>query len=839
MTQDLPSHESGVAAVEASKSRAASGAPAKTPPAPVEASMARSRPASLSNVGRVSTASVAGDAPKSFEELERESERRKAEPKKAGAGKWIGIGVGAVGLVAVAAIVIANLPKDDPKKDGRIVINPPEPEPPKPNPSPNVDPPIDDGSKPSVTPDPDAERKAEEARKRKEAEEARKLKEAEEARKRKEAEDAAAREEAERKTREEADRKVKDEADRKAAADRKAEEDQKSEDARKASEAAARTAGERAAKVTAARGALGAIAANLAAGLDAGEVPSGGQSIQALLALVPADLEADAIGSDAALRTALARARGLGAIASIAGADAAATRAADESKAGNASGSIAAGRRVLALVKDGAPGDLNAVESTGAILERVREAARALPDAAKAKRDALAKDADDRRRALFVAGVKGVKVDDAAAIRKAMAMAAGFGATAEDIPAKARLNLLVLALKDDVAKAGDDAAAKAAADKFRGGAGALGAAVAAEVAPIVAALDAAEKEPAPTGGGSVNFATAGPGSAGWSAKPGADGASVVYTTPSGQSIEFIRIAGTETFLSASEVSIGVFRDAAFGKPTMTRLAKRADLVGPIGWQPKGQGDIEPARGKGGRGGDKFGWLETAPGLQNAGQAPFPVELEPKIGAPSASHPMQQVSARVASEAAAAIGCRLPTASEWSAAAGMGPKVDGSANRRDAAWKAMRDHMIGVTQGAAKPRFDTLPWPDDGAFVPTGVKVPVRMDAVEVDGGDDGTVWFRTAASPDGRFHDLVGNVAEWVLAPGAAAGQAQVIGGSAMSAKEVAADQAQRATGAATQGYADVGFRLAFEASGGGPATASLPLAGRLKNAADALSLLK
>jgi hypothetical protein len=71
------------------------------------------------------------------------------------------------------------------------------------------------------------------------------------------------------------------------------------------------------------------------------------------------------------------------------------------------------------------------------------------------------------------------------------------------------------------------------------------------------------------------------------------------------------------------------------------------------------------------------------------------------------------------------------------------------------------------------------------------------------------------AVPDQRFHDLVGNVAEWVTDPLANGRPTTfyVIGGSALSSAPAGDECRKKRLG--TKGapvYSDVGFRLAFTA---------------------------
>lgn len=884
VTQDLPSSGGSGVAIGAGSgggaigSRAASGSASGAAAlggsgavgSAASPGVSMSRPPSMASVGRVSTASVA-DAPKSFEELEAESRRRRAEPKKSSNAKWIGIGVGAVGLVAIAAVVIANMGGDKGDQKNRIALgdekqkNGGETISPKPDPSKDTDPGTTGGSDP---------RNEKEAPKAEEKDKAEELRQAEEDRKRKEAEEVAARQKA---AKEEEDRKNK-EAEAKAETDRKNKEaadkeerDRKAKEAEEtaAREAAARAEAERRAKeaerkdaadkaaareqrVSSARGLIQQIAANLDAGLGSGEKPAnGGESIEQLLRELDPAIEEEAVTGNAALSAALARARELPRIAAIGDADLAAARAVEEAGKGHVSEALLAGARAVSLFKDPKIGDLDGLEAGGKLLEGVRVAIQKLPDASAARRDAAATAADARRRVMFRAGVGGVALDDAAALRRAAAMAPDFGETPEVLPIKARVNLLVFDLRDELNNAGNDAAASAAMQRFRAGAGALGAQAAPLVAPMLAAIDAAAKEPEAGAPAALDLSKVGPGSVGWSLDgghpPAADGSTVTFMSPSGQSVQFIRLpgngAGSAVYLSAAEVSVGVFADAAKSKPEVLAEAlkvKRTSAWGPFSWTTDARGFVArkanpvlPANVP--VGSDPYGWLETNIALKNKNMALYPANLQGAIGFASDRHPMQHVTWPVADGAARAIGCRLPTSEEWTQAQGM-PVAGDAPNLRDETWKQFRDYLIGAVQGGASKT--QLPWPDQMVFLPEGMTEQQDAAAPAV-AGNDGVLWFRAAPDPDGRFHDLVGNVAEWVQAPpSAAAGERYLIGGSALSPKEVEPTAVQRRRLSDSRQFSDVGFRLAFDAVGGaGPA--SEPLAARVKKAANALVLLK
>jgi formylglycine-generating enzyme required for sulfatase activity len=197
------------------------------------------------------------------------------------------------------------------------------------------------------------------------------------------------------------------------------------------------------------------------------------------------------------------------------------------------------------------------------------------------------------------------------------------------------------------------------------------------------------------------------------------------------------------------------------------------------------------------------------------------------GMPSERHPMQYVTPQAALYFAASLGCRLPTSAEWRAAleASGQPADDGRGNLRDqASWETFARY-------AERERIAANHWPDGGAF-PGEPRKPTDAPPAARP-GNDSTLLFRAAPQSEGdaAFHDLVGNVAEYVCdRPEALAAwddgatpdgikrflndtpdAIAVIGGSALSPPDVplAEPLPLKRTDLA---YSDVGLRLAFTA---------------------------
>lgn len=219
------------------------------------------------------------------------------------------------------------------------------------------------------------------------------------------------------------------------------------------------------------------------------------------------------------------------------------------------------------------------------------------------------------------------------------------------------------------------------------------------------------------------------------------------------------------------------------------------------------------------------------------------------GRPAMTMPMQHIPPDAALYVAQLVRCRLVTREEWGAAwelhrGGFEPK---SANLRDATWGAHRDHL--AARGAVGRR---LPSADAGAFVPT---LETDTDR-QVWDSNDGVLWLSPAdggaeGGVGGIAGSLAGNVAEFVVElpvdadltsarsiraaldanPRAVfVAGCSAIGPAGDPGKAVAAVLSE-----AREGYADVGFRLAFSGVGEGPDS----LVRRLTSLMDPLPLLR
>jgi hypothetical protein len=191
------------------------------------------------------------------------------------------------------------------------------------------------------------------------------------------------------------------------------------------------------------------------------------------------------------------------------------------------------------------------------------------------------------------------------------------------------------------------------------------------------------------------------------------------------------------------------------------------------------------------------WLARITALTNV-QIYDPAVLS-GVRPPTLQHPFNDVSPTGAATVAAELGCRLPTAAEWAAAAALEPRAP--ANRRDRTWSLQKQHAAAVAVGARQYVL-----PDYGVFEPTGQRVATGVEAKAVTDDDDGVLWFSPVSDGGGTlFHHLVGNTWE-IVSSGTGY---SVIGGSALSAPEFEPAIAQPIVAGTAR--TDLGFRLAFD----------------------------
>lgn len=255
---------------------------------------------------------------------------------------------------------------------------------------------------------------------------------------------------------------------------------------------------------------------------------------------------------------------------------------------------------------------------------------------------------------------------------------------------------------------------------------------------------------------------------------------------------------------------------------------------------------------------RAGWL---PDFDENGKAfsPFPPSLmaagKPRqlneAQAPGANvswdQPAHFVSPAGAMKAAAALNCRLPKMTEWRLAA---EKQDDIPNLRDKAWNDFTVYLRGISearrnsitpnvptseelgaptqpQSAVEKPGQGAPWSKSqlaGAVGKTGLSAtPPFVEKVPDGTVADGYVFLRPAIAKEKYpFADLIGNVWELASEADAKADSLKMVGGSALSPISAGVGEMSpwswRDAGlGASAGYADLGFRLAFEGKEEGP----------------------
>lgn len=479
--------------------------------------------------------------------------------------------------------------------------------------------------------------------------------------------------------------------------------------------------------------------------------------------------------------------------------------------------------------------------------------------------------ASARRAALAGLEVCGAAGDEQ--WRAMLAAAEATGVARAELGPVAQFNTLLMQLRVEIASGavGDDAAGRARIASVLARAEAMDAALQPRLAELVAALrsatsgeaaggEAASPKPAPaaTPSSGPDLARLGPGSVGWRLVSGGPGDEVVVfevgdgpgsgpeaagsdRRPAGRDrIEFGRLPGSTIYLSRDEVPVGValraiHRRAAWGEVRKARLLRMFDPAvndprpGPRSWDwsLKRAGEAELAAQ----------WLWAGP-----------AEARQRIvsESPADGVPMQHASVDAMVYIASVLGCRLPTLEEWRRAVAAEPASGAAANLRDGAWKRQWEAV-----SAMKGRADAPPWPDRGAFKPRDMVLAIDDRARPASTEDDGVLWFSAVDVGPGRiFRNLVGNVAEVVFdgpAPSAAAAAQpervdellgdratlRVVGGSALSATELGVDRAWPVDRTPSrEGWADVGFRVAFETGDAAAAGTAGPGAGAGSGAA-------
>ena len=331
----------------------------------------------------------------------------------------------------------------------------------------------------------------------------------------------------------------------------------------------------------------------------------------------------------------------------------------------------------------------------------------------------------------------------------------------------------------------------------------------------------------------LDFTSVGPGTVGWTVTGG--GRDVTYRSPDGQhaiafrAVEIDPASGAVEFLSASEVSIGLLEALGWDASRWRELAGD--------WRSLDEAMNQPGADTW-RGARSWRWdkqtSEITPNLSwladNANGQRYPAFPDDRdaVTPPTATTPLQQVSASAAAEIAAGFGCRLPTVAGWRGALVIEGGKPAEANLRDRTFGIYQQHQaqIGRQPGVVAAYADEL------AMRPSGMDLRLGADAQHNDNHYDHTLWFEPvdirSRSRGDRWQHLRGNVAEFVRAAG---GEFMVIGGAALSDPAIPLEQPQPiGPRRRSVGFADVGLRLAFDFS---DSESAQPLSFRVRNLLD------
>lgn len=312
-------------------------------------------------------------------------------------------------------------------------------------------------------------------------------------------------------------------------------------------------------------------------------------------------------------------------------------------------------------------------------------------------------------------------------------------------------------------------------------------------------------------GAAADLRRLGPGAMGWTGELSDDGRSVTYRwraqTREHQLI--FRLVDSEKnipfLLCTTEMSVGLMMDL------MRRPAVAARL---LPWLKAAAGEDEDQRlgpqiwrldrGRGVRLNERWTGIPQPTWPKQF----YPTDLPPP-GNPTGDHPLQYIPPAAAQYLAQEVlGCRLLSTEEWQDVAVAFHDTIAAANLRDATWLKERDYLLsaGVTVGS--PVEGDVFWPRSAGTLKTGYEAqPSTLGRL------DNFVWFDEVGSQsrDGNFHNLFGNVAEYLYDESTS--RFYVAGGSALSPPElnpVTPYPVETAT--AIGGFSDVGFRLAFTA---------------------------
>ncbi|MCA9288526.1 MAG: SUMF1/EgtB/PvdO family nonheme iron enzyme, partial [Phycisphaerales bacterium] len=460
-----------------------------------------------------------------------------------------------------------------------------------------------------------------------------------------------------------------------------------------------------------------------------------------------------------------------------------------------------------------APGSFLGVDTESQMLQRLRADAGAIAD--QARRDGLTARLNQRATALWASRMDAAGTRPELAQARDLAGTLGIGFDGTALSARARFNIGLNTAIERAEQVAQNAGATD--DEYRR---ALQSILDVANRPVNQALWAGDQAMAdwittireaaapPTGGG--DLATVGPGTVGWRYQnTDPSGQRATYVSPGGVTLEFARIdlpTGQGVFLQTTEISADAFGRAADQGGFWNELEAQwsgsaSDVINGTDWPGPAVWTYD--RNQPGRLAPNSIWLraQRPSGPTRAVANAFP----PGFGErPSLDMPMQQVTANAARLFAQRVGCRLPTVSEWRAAAQREPTSGW--NVRDQVWLNQRNHAA-----ANQRQTPTVPFPDEGAFAENfDVPAETGASATPATSASDGTLYFQpVTAGPGATFKHIIGNVWEFVLDNG----RVYVVGQSSLSPPEWGTNPVEVPDFLLGESrYPDVGFRLAFDA---------------------------
>jgi len=245
-------------------------------------------------------------------------------------------------------------------------------------------------------------------------------------------------------------------------------------------------------------------------------------------------------------------------------------------------------------------------------------------------------------------------------------------------------------------------------------------------------------------------------------QPTTDGSNDYIYVPGfdpGHPMRFKRVhnktTGSTFYLCTTEVSVGWFI-GMFSDPhrevTLRHLLDftvPGKMCGPSGWRTNFfRGGIEVNHDR--------SWLAFANHNWDSDDSRY----IPSGDGPTGLTPMQYVSPLASMYAAWLVGCRLPTVDEWQSAYESDAR-DSDDNCSGGNWQKLRAYINGLSppdiSAITCHRFRTE------LGIETEDGQPLLFDgSLRPDNGDN--LWFREVPPNAAGFHDMRGNVAEWVLA---------------------------------------------------------------------------